>query len=103
MKSNLEVRPIFHWTESRINGHFFICFLAFLLERVVEFKLKETGISATPLKIREAINNMNFAKFESKGETYLLKTKNDSLGSQILRTFKIPPPKNLSTLKDLNF
>ncbi len=32
MKSTLEVRPIFHWTERRIKGHFLICFLAFLLE-----------------------------------------------------------------------
>jgi transposase len=32
MKSNLEVRPIFHWTEKRIRGHFVLCFLAFLLE-----------------------------------------------------------------------
>ncbi|MGI6286752.1 IS1634 family transposase, partial [Neomoorella humiferrea] len=33
MKSTLEVRPVFHWTERRIKGHFVICFLAFLLER----------------------------------------------------------------------
>ncbi len=32
MKSTLEVKPIFHWTESRIKGRFVICFLAFLLE-----------------------------------------------------------------------
>jgi len=39
MKSNLEVRPIFHWTEKRIRGHFVLCFLAFLLERELEFRL----------------------------------------------------------------
>ncbi len=102
MKSNLEVRPVFHWTEKRIKGHFFVCFLAFLLERTLEFKLRESNIESTPLKIRKVINSMNFARFESKGQTYLLKTRYDSLGSQILRIFKITPPKNLSTLKDIN-
>ncbi|GAH39112.1 unnamed protein product, partial [marine sediment metagenome] len=38
MKSTLEVKPIFHWTEARIKGHFVICFLAFLLERNLEFR-----------------------------------------------------------------
>jgi len=96
MKSHLEVRPIFHWTEKRIKGHFFICFLAFLVQRTLEFKLKKSEIDITPSKIRESINNMNFAKFESRGQTYLLKTRYDDLGTKILRTFKIPSPKTLS-------
>ncbi|MGC8758299.1 MAG: IS1634 family transposase, partial [Caldisericaceae bacterium] len=41
MKSTLEVRPIFHWTEKRIKGHFVVCFLSFLLERTLELTLKE--------------------------------------------------------------
>jgi len=44
MKSTLSVRPVFHWTESRIKGHFVICFLAFLLERTLEFKLKKANL-----------------------------------------------------------
>lgn len=103
MKSNLEVRPIFHWTEKRIKGHFVICFLAFLLERTLEYKLKRANIKASPIHIREAINEMRFAKFESKGQTYYLKTKINSLGSQILRLMKISPPKNLSKPDELIF
>jgi transposase len=44
MKSTLEVRPIFHWTEKRIKGHFVVCFMAFLLERTLEVKLKKAEI-----------------------------------------------------------
>lgn len=102
MKSHLEVRPIFHWTEKRIKGHFFICFLAFLVQRTLELNLKKSEIDITPSKIRESINNMNFAKFDSSGQTYLLKTRYDDLGTKILRTFKIPSPKTLSILKDIN-
>jgi len=29
MKSTLSVKPVFYWTESRIKGHFVICFLVF--------------------------------------------------------------------------
>ncbi len=41
MKSTLEVRPVFHWTEPRIKGQFVVRFLAFLLERTPEFHLKK--------------------------------------------------------------
>jgi len=31
LKTPLELRPIYHWTETRIRGHVMVCFLAFLL------------------------------------------------------------------------
>jgi hypothetical protein len=72
------VRPIFHWTEKRIKGHFVICFLAFLLERKLEQKLKKAGISdASPERIREAINRMEFAEFDLQGKIILPQDKRD--------------------------
>ena len=96
MKSTLEVRPIFHWTEKRIKGHFVICFMAFLLERTLEIKLKNAEIPASPQKIRDSLNSMQFAEIELHGNKFLVKTKNESLGSKILRALKIQPPKNIT-------
>ncbi|QSQ07943.1 hypothetical protein H0A61_00262 [Koleobacter methoxysyntrophicus] len=95
MKSTLEVRPIFHWTEPRIKGHFLICFLAFLLERTLEFKLKKAGETASPDKIREALNSMNFAEVEIEQKNFFIKTKATDLSSKILRVLRIKPPKNV--------
>jgi transposase len=95
MKSTLEVRPIFHWTEPRIKGHFVICFLAFLLERTLEFKLKRAGEMASPDKICEAINSMNFAEVEIEQKNFFIKTKGTDLSSKILRVLRIKPPKNV--------
>jgi transposase len=102
MKSTLEVRPVFHWTEDRIKGHFVICFLAFLLERTLEFKLKSAAIQASPQKIREALNSMQFAEIDLHGNTYLVKTKSEALSSQILRQLKINPPKNIVAAAEFN-
>jgi len=95
MKSTLEVRPIFHWTEPRIKGHFVICFLAFLLERTLEFKLKRASETASPDKIREALNSMNFAEVEIEQKKFFIKTKGTDLSSKILRILRISPPKNV--------
>ena len=96
MKSTLEVKPIFHWTEPRIKGHFVICFLAFLLERNLEFRLKKSGEEASPEKIREAINSLNFAKVSLNGRKYFIKTKSSDLAKKILLILKIKPPQNIT-------
>ena len=102
MKSTLEVRPVFHWTESRIKGHFVICFLAFLLERTLEFKLKGIEEKASPEKIREALNSMNFAEVEIEEKKFFIKTKSTKLGNKILRMLRIKPPKNVTPAEDLS-
>jgi len=94
MKNTLEVRPIFHWTEKRIKGHFVICFLAFLLERRLEQLLNKAKITdASPSRIREAINRMEFAEFEFQGQPYYIKTKGTELGNKILKILHMQSPK----------
>lgn len=95
MKSTLEVRPIFHWTESRIKGHFVLCFLAFLMERALEFRLREAGLSASPKQIREALNSLNFVAVTAHEKKILIKTKAQSLANNIWRLLRLQPLKNV--------
>ncbi|WPX09246.1 IS1634 family transposase [Anaerocellum danielii] len=100
MKSSLEVRPIFHWTEKRIKGHFVVCFLAFLLERTLEFKLREKGKDMSSEKIKEAVNSMNFMQIEAGGRKILLKAKIEQEAKEILQVMKIDMPKNLMMIEE---
>lgn len=102
MKSTLEVQPVFHWTESRIKGHFVICFLAFLLARTMELKLQGAGIKASPEKIREAINSMNFAKVKIDNKHYYIKTKGAELSNKILRLLRMKQPNNVIAAEDFH-
>ena len=97
MKSTLEVRPIFHWTEPRIKGHFVICFLAFLLERTLEFQLKKAHREVSPQQIRETLNSMNFAEVKIK------QNKFNNLGNKILRLSHIKPPSNVTPASELSW
>jgi len=40
LKTDLEIRPLFHWKDSRIRGHVFVCFLAYLVEQQMRLALK---------------------------------------------------------------
>ena len=103
MKSTLEVRPVFHWTPKRIHGHFVVCFLAFLLERKMEFLLKdETGeISSSPQRIQEALNTMQLAAVTANNEEVFIKAKTGPLCKKIFRLLKINMPANLSDKSSL--
>ena len=45
MKTNLDTRPIYVWTADRIRGHFLICYLALVLERLSYYKVRQAGIN----------------------------------------------------------
>lgn len=68
IKSDLEGRPIYVWTEEHIKAHFLICFIALTIIRIMQYKILkyenkstlnvdgwEQGITAE--KIKEALNN----------------------------------------------
>ena len=80
-----EGRPIFHWTEPGIKGHFVICFLAFLLERILESKLKRIHLSASLPQIREVLNSINFAEVKIKQKKFFIKTRFENLSNKILK------------------
>ncbi|RIJ91577.1 MAG: hypothetical protein DCC43_14210 [Candidatus Brocadia sp.] len=53
MKSLLEMDKVRFWLTNRVKGHIFVCYLAYLLLSVLEYRLKKIGIKAT-----EAIETM---------------------------------------------
>ena len=68
IKSDLEGRPIYVWTEEHIKAHFLICFIALTIIRIIQYKILkyenkstlnvdgwEQGITAE--KIKEVLNN----------------------------------------------
>lgn len=98
MKTTLEVRPIFHWTEKRIRGHFVLCFLSFLMMRTLEILLTEQGLSVN--NIREALNSLTVTKFSIKDETVYLKNKPDVIANIIMRKLRIKPIANIISDKE---
>lgn len=54
-KHDLQMRPIFHWTPSRIRSHISICFLAFAVAKQTLYRLKTKNISMSFEKLREEL------------------------------------------------
>ena len=103
MKSTMEVRPIFHWKPKRIEGHFVVCFLAFLMERTLELMINDVNdeIISSPQRIQEALNTMQLAAVSTKEEELFIKAKTDPLCNKIFKLLKIDLPSNVSTKQTL--
>ena len=101
MKSNLEVRPMFHWTPRRIKGHFVVCFLAFLVQRELEFRMRKKGIHTSTQEIQRAINSLKVMKFSHGEQSYYMKAKSLPLASKILSLMKITQPDKVTPQEEL--
>ena len=73
LKTNLEARPIFVWSEKRIRAHFLICYLALVTERYLEKLLKDNNVNLSTAKIQEAIRNTTLGSVETLMGDYYIK------------------------------
>jgi len=68
----------------------------------INLKLKKANLEASPQKIQEILNSMNFAQVKIEKSKFLIKTKFDSLGNKILRLLHIKLPKNLTPTSEIS-
>ena len=64
MKSDLDARPAFCQKEETIKGHFLICYLTVLLERILQFKILENTYGTS--EIFEFMRDFQVTKAETK-------------------------------------
>ena len=64
MKSDLDARPVFLQKENTIKGHFLICYLCILLERILQFKILDNRYSTS--EIMKFIRSFRVIKGENK-------------------------------------
>lgn len=64
MKSDLDARPVFLQKEDTIKGHFLVCYIAVLLERIFQFKILEDKYSAS--EIFRFMKNFKATKTENR-------------------------------------
>lgn len=63
-KSDLEMRPVYVRAPQRIRAHFFVCFIALLVLKLMQ---KRLGVAFPVGQIRKTLSSMNLVKFEAFG------------------------------------
>lgn len=92
LKSQLEIRPIFHWTNARIKGHIAMCFLAYTflnyLRNTAQLQYRQ---------IIKAIDSMQMSeiKEDNKSELLYMRANVNQNQSKIFETLNIVVPKDV--------
>ena len=73
-KSHLEIRPMFHWTDKRIEGHICLCYMAFTMQHWLLQKLKNLPIPITEAIIRQMLDKMQVSLLQHNDKKVFLRS-----------------------------
>lgn len=85
MKSDLDARPVFLQKEETIKGHFLICYLTVLIERIFQFKILKNKYSTN--EIFQFIKDFKVTKTETK---YINTATSSGFINDLSERFKLP-------------
>lgn len=85
MKSDLDARPVFLQKEETIKGHFLVCYLTVLIERIFQFKILENKYSTN--EIFRFIKDFKLTKAETK---YINTTTSSNFINDLSKMLKLP-------------
>ncbi len=103
LKTNLEARPIHVWTQGSIKGHFMVCYLSLVLQRVLEYKLSKAGLAMSTERIQDALRSAKVTVIEdpdTKTKYYVKNQGNKDL-EQILDALDLPRIPQYGRLQEL--
>ncbi len=95
IKSTLELRPVYHWTEQRIRGHIMVCFLAFVLETTLKKKLKEIDFNDSFQNLMIDLKQLKALEISIDGKTYLARTDLQGKTYEAFRAIGLRPPNKI--------
>lgn len=98
LKDIFKIRPIFHWTPSRVRGHIFVCFLAFLLTVSLQRKLSEMKITESVWKVIRDLRKVKAIKLLIKDKAYLVRTELQGFAHRAFRVAGAPIPPRVQEL-----
>lgn len=98
LKSNLELRPMYHWTPARVRGHIGVCFLALVVESALQRLLRDRGCQESVAQVMEAVSQVRAVKVELEGQLLLSRTDLPPLAQKAFAAIGLRPPPKVQPL-----
>ncbi|MDM7998723.1 MAG: transposase, partial [Dehalococcoidia bacterium] len=92
LKSGLEVRPIRHWTPSRVRGHIMVCFLALVMESMLLKLMRDQAAKSSYQAVMKDLEQVKAVKVNLKDKSYLLRTELKGRAYDAFQAVGIRPP-----------
>ena len=89
LKDVIEMRPIYHRDDGRVEGHIFVAVLAFLLKRALEKKLKAAGSQLSGEAALEALRTIHVVQMRVGAKCQQGVTGGSNRAREVLRALGI--------------
>ena len=73
-KTYLETRPMFHWNDTRIEGHICLCYIAYSILTEIQIKLSHQKTPLSENKIRRALDHMQLSEIQQGNEHFYIRS-----------------------------
>jgi|GEM_PF-488118 len=97
LKSSLDIRPMYHWVDRRIEAHIFMCVMALQLQRLMRHRLRTTKIDLSPERVLEKLSFQRTVAARLQGQTVQGLITPTPAQLELFAALKMPAPqpKNL--------
>jgi len=92
MKSTLDIAPVYHYVDRRIEAHILLCFLSFYIHRAIQKRLSEFNIKITVPKVLESLSEIQALRVKFINEEHTLRTEINPTNRKILKAFGVKIP-----------
>lgn len=89
IKDFLKIRPVYHYSESRVKGHVFICVLAYLIEKLISNQLLNKNIPFSAQEALERLSDLKLVENEWNNHLIYSLTSITNEQKQILQAFNL--------------
>jgi transposase len=90
-KTYLETRPMFHWTDKRIEGHICLCYIAYALLSSLQLRLQKKNYPLSENTLRKLIAKMQLSHIRNGKREFYLRSKNCDQTRSMLHRLGIKP------------
>jgi len=97
-KAVLATRPIYHSSDMAIRGHVFCSFLALLLAKELEDRLRRHGIAAEWGDILRDLDRLQEIELAQDGKRFLLRTPTTGVAGKLFQAVGVALPPNVQEL-----
>ena len=97
-KTVLATRPIYHSSDMAIRGHVFCSFLALLLAKELEDRLRRHGVATEWGDILRDLDRLQEIRLEQDGKRFLLRTPTTGVAGKLFQAVGVALPPNLQEL-----
>ena len=89
LKDVIDMRPVWHKTDKRIEAHIFVATLALFLKRALEHQLEKRGLNLSASEALAAMRSVGVSELDLAGETHRVVSRPGRDARRVLRLLRI--------------